>query len=320
MKRLMLITLAAMALLAVACDKNNEAKDVADSVVTEDPSDITMNSAVIHGSVNSGFKAAGAEVGFVLSRRAVPSLEKGGQIIPGTLDGHNGIVATLKELPEETHYTYMAFIKRDTTYLFGEVKEFTTLPFAFGAVDMGLSVKWGNANLGAKKPEAPGDHYAWGEIERKPSYTWGTYKWGTGIYNLTKYNARSGCGTVDNKIVLDPEDDVAAVNLGGKWRMPTDAEWNELLTECKWEWMSRSGNNGYKVTSKSTGQSIFLPAAGGRGSTYHYDNGSYGRYWSSTLDVKEPGFAMNLYFVSDYISRAHYDRYYGRSIRPVLAE
>ena len=36
-------------------------------------------------------------------------------------------------------------------------------PFVFGAVDLGLSVKWANANVGADSPEAFGNYYAWGE-------------------------------------------------------------------------------------------------------------------------------------------------------------
>ena len=65
----------------------------------------------------------------------------------------------------------------------------------------------------------------------------------------------------DGKTVLDPEDDAAAVNLGGKWRMPTETEVTELVNMCTWEWTSVNGVNGCKVTGPN-GNSIFLPASG----------------------------------------------------------
>ena len=98
------------------------------------------------------------------------------------------------------------------------------------AVDLGLSVKWSSLNLGAVSPEDYGAYFAWGETETKSDYSWLTYKWGTSPTTLKKYNTKRSKGTVDNKTVLDPEDDVVHVKLGGKWRMPTDAEWKELRT------------------------------------------------------------------------------------------
>ena len=100
-------------------------------------------------------------------------------------------------------------------------------------VDLGLSVKWATCNMGASSPEEYGDHYAWGETETESTYDWNTYKWCKGSKNtLTKYCTDSDYGTVDNKTVLDPEDDVAQVKWGGNWRMPTDAEIEELRENC----------------------------------------------------------------------------------------
>ena len=112
------------------------------------------------------------------------------------------------------------------------------------AVDLGLSVKWASFNLGASKPEEYGDHYAWGEITSKDNYSWTTYKWCTGAEDkLTKYCPKDKAGDwdatakpdgPDGEVKLLPSDDVAHVKLGGKWRMPTDAEWKELLENCTW--------------------------------------------------------------------------------------
>ena len=188
------------------------------------------------------------------------------------------------------------------------------------AVDLGLSVKWANMNVGAITPEDYGDHFAWGETEPKSNYAVTTYKLSNGTWNtLTKYNFNSSYGTVDNKIVLDPEDDAAHVNWGGSWRMPTLEECDELIYKCTWTWTTQNGVNGRLVTGPN-GKSIFLPAAG-----YRYDvdlarAGSDGYYWSSSLNTDYPNFAYFVDFSSGYVGRGYLTRYYGRSVRPVYGE
>ena len=104
----------------------------------------------------------------------------------------------------------------------------------YAYVDLGLSVKWATCNLGATKPEEYGDYYAWGETETKTKtdYNWSTYRWRKGASGkLTKYCPSNksgywaGYGSPDGKTSLDLSDDVANIKLGGKWRLPTDAEW-----------------------------------------------------------------------------------------------
>lgn len=192
-----------------------------------------------------------------------------------------------------------------------------------GCVDLGLSVYWASCNLGAGKPEEYGDYYTWGETEPKENYSWSTYKFGTSSEGpFSKYNTSSSYGTVDNKTVLEPEDDVAHVKLGGKWRMPTDAEWSELRnsSNCSWTWTSNDGVNGYKVQSKIPGYTdnwIFLPAAGRRVDTGLSRAGSVGLYWSSSLTTILPNRAWFVSFYSGEVSREGGYRYYGRSVRPV---
>jgi len=187
----------------------------------------------------------------------------------------------------------------------------------FEAVDLGLGVRWASFNLGASAPEEYGDYYAWGLTETKSNYSWSTYKWCNGSYDsLTKYNTSSSYGTVDYKTVLDPEDDVAHVVLGGNWRMPTDAEWTELRTQCTWTWTTQNGVNGRKVTGPN-GNSVFLPAAGFRFVTDLYSAGSDGFYWSSSLNTDYPVCARYVGFNSDYVSTGYADRCCGRSVRPV---
>ena len=193
-------------------------------------------------------------------------------------------------------------------------------------VDLGLSVLWATCNVGATKPEEYGDYYAWGETEPKTTYDWSTYKWCNGsYYTQTKYNTSSSYGTVDNKTVLDQDDDVAHVKWGGSWRLPTGAELDELCDSCTWTWNSRgntefNGVAGYKVTSNKSGYTdrfIFLPAAGYRTSTGLDDVGSYGYYWSSSLYTGNPCSAFYLSFNSGYVGWRDYGRRSGFSVRPV---
>lgn len=98
-------------------------------------------------------------------------------------------------------------------------------------VDLGLpsGTKWATCNVGATKPEEVGNFYAWGEVEPKDNYDCSTYKYGYSDCTVTKYKIGYN---EDNKRVLDLEDDAAYVNWGGKWRMPTKAQFEELVSQC----------------------------------------------------------------------------------------
>lgn len=173
------------------------------------------------------------------------------------------------------------------------------------AVDLGLSVKWANVNVGADSPEDYGGYFAWGETEEKDEYSEGSYLY----YNNGYQNIGSDISGTDY--------DVAHVRWGGTWRMPTITELKELSDECTWTWTTQNGVNGYKVTGPN-GNSIFLPAAGYRYGTSVDYAGSYGYYWSSSLDTNGSDKALVLVF-SSYGHYAGIDDYRGngKSVRPV---
>ena len=135
-------------------------------------------------------------------------------------------------------------------------------------VDLGLpsGTKWANLNIGATTPEDYGDYFAWGETNTKSTYSLDTYTY------------------TDNKPVLELADDAAYINWGGAWRMPTDAEWQELRDNCTWTWTTLNGINGVEVKG-SNGNAIFLPAAGSRENGDFYGANDYGCYWSSSLST-----------------------------------
>ncbi len=194
-------------------------------------------------------------------------------------------------------------------------------------VDLGLSVKWATCNVGAIRPEDHGGYYAWGETESKIEYKWENYKWCDGWWSkLTKYNSISVWGTVDNKKILDPEDDVVQANWGNNWRIPSPEELKELVDNCTWTWTTVDGIKGYSVTSNKTGytdRSIFLPADG----YFHYYDfvgfGQKGYYVSNTTGKSfNPGWPDCLVFDSEKKSVINSDigRNFGFSIRPVCSK
>ncbi len=212
-------------------------------------------------------------------------------------------------------------VTQDMT-LSAEFEETSTEVFTPEYVDLGLSVLWATCNVGATSPEQAGDYFAWGETLPKEKYSWsneGDYKWGvynssaSPNYGMTKYNK------TDGKTVLDPEDDAATANWGGDWRMPTIAEQEELLNECTWEWTDNYNNTGVagRIVTGTNGNSIFLPAAGSCGGSSLNGVGSYGYYWSSSLNESNPGRAYRLFFSSDSLDWYHGYRYNGPSVRPV---
>ena len=193
-------------------------------------------------------------------------------------------------------------------------------------VDLGLTsgTLWATTNVGADSPEEYGDYFAWGETtpQSDNAYTWVSYKWCNGTHNkITKYCTNSSYGNdgfTDGKAVLDANDDAARANWGGDWRMPTRAEFEELIDNTRREWTKQNNVAGYKFTSKTNGNSIFLPAAGYRSYSVILEKGSYGYYWSSSLDESYPDHAWSLSF-NDGWERANYGyyRYFGQSVRPV---
>lgn len=190
-------------------------------------------------------------------------------------------------------------------------------------VDLGLpsGTLWATCNVGAETPEGYGDYFAWGETESKTSYNWSTYKWCDGRGDaLTKYCADAKQGTVDNKTVLELSDDAARANWGGDWRIPTLEEFEELIDtdNCTLEWVELNGISGYQITSKTNGNSIFLPASGYFEMIAPSATNDNGYYWINSLNDKSSDMANELDFNVNGIDYNNDYRYYGTTIRPVM--
>ena len=214
------------------------------------------------------------------------------------------------------------------------------------AVDMGLSVKWRNRNLGAASISDCGGLYSWGDVEAMEDDRlsnddeWKAYKWCDGSNEgIFRYSTSIFDGNaVDCRVELLPQDDAASHALGGGWRTPTVSEWEELLNpeNCSWEWTCVDGMNGYRVTSRKpgfTGASIFLPVPDKNEFRNHYSDeyksdepyyrpicgykSDVGRYWSSSLFVVSPDASYYLGLAERDTEIMGYPRSFGLSIRPV---
>ena len=154
------------------------------------------------------------------------------------------------------------------------------------AVDIGMvltrtdgttyKLLWADANIGVSKEYDYGNYYKWGEL-----YPKGDKK---NKKDFTKHTS-----------VLPAGRDVAHALLGGKWRMPTIEEFKALIDlgktnpdytlEQYTEYLNEYGivmTNGLRITQKSTGKSIFFPAAGFKHGREVEGESYYGYYWSSS--------------------------------------
>ncbi len=303
--------------------KSFTTKDIIASTTTSGVSNIGFNKATLSGflSVENtiGFdKTVGFWYGNGTTAEQIKSF---GTKVFAKLENDGSFSCQVTPLSPNSTYHYVAFaIIRDKEF-FGEVKTFTTDNIPQGAIDLGLSVAWASCNIGASSPEEYGDSYAWGEIETKSNYGWSTYKFNEGAYDdpggFTKYCSDPSWGEVDNRFFLEPEDDVAHIKLGGKWRIPTFSEWRELMDMCSWKWDTLNGINGLTFTSKINGNSIFLPAAGRKEGTQKIKQGENTAYWSSVSWTDTP-FAFYYKYTGYGVSESFCDKCLGLSVRAVL--
>lgn len=216
---------------------------------------------------------------------------------------------------------YVKFSGSDNLY-FSDEKTFPLKyigsPTTGTAVDLGLSVRWADHNVGATNPEDYGSYYSWGEISEKDCYSWNNYAYpGHGWYT------GDVCADIGDNISGSAQYDAARVEWGGSWRMPTWLQVQELFSKCTWKDETLNGVKGARVTG-SNGNSIFIPHAG-----YYHDttliSENSGHYWTGTYYGPYGWSSYNYYsykmsFTGYYKqSNGNYYEYkqWGLPIRPV---
>ncbi|MBQ8223497.1 MAG: hypothetical protein IJZ87_09205 [Bacteroidales bacterium] len=238
-------------------------------------SEISFHTATITAEVLTDGGAEVTERGFIWSK-AGAGMDNSETIEPHRVkvgEGLGSFTYLLTGLSESTVYYVNAYAINSAGEVVSDPIHFTTeaddVVVEYEYVDLGLpsGVKWAMHNVGTSYPEGHGDHFAWGEIEPKDTYESG---------NCSSYYKDLG------DISGNPLYDAAAAKWGNGWRMPTLEEMYELTQECTWTWVDDNGIVGYKVTSKTNGNYIFLPAAGFRVNGDLIDLDVFGYYWMST--------------------------------------
>lgn len=282
-------------------------------VYTRSVSDITYTTARVSALLKENQLESITQAGFCYSKSPIPTVEDDKVVHTATSGAFSSY---LNDLEEGTTYYVRAYAMNVNGISYGREMCFTTDKHTYHEgheyIDLGLSVKWATANLGESLPEKYGDYYAWGETKTKTDYSWSTYQFGDSK-NLTKYNSVAKFGVVDNKVVLENIDDAANVVWGGDWRMPTSKELDELYGNCIWIRESQ----GYRVTSKINGKSIFLAMGGCMTGTSIFKPGEQAYYWTRNCLKHESTMAYVLYFNDEGYKYYTSPRYYGCFVRPV---
>ena len=302
--------------------------------ITAESSDVSCHTATISGKLtveSEGAFVKSAVLYYSSTASTLESLKSSGMKKTWTFGSDGTFSKIVDWMSINENYYYCVVAKVDDKEFSSSVKSFTTLDYKTpDLVDLGLSVKWASFNLGASKPEDYGGYYQWAGIEDvtdKSIYlSWDNCPYHTGSSEFTGWTKYipseetsywSGTGSPDNKTVLDPEDDVAHVTLGGKWRMPTEKEWFELWYNCSHREVRLNGIGGIWFISRKNGNRIFLPDAGIRDGKS--SNESSFTYWSSSLDTYYPCYATITYNYEaepEYIVPRRF-RYCGLPLRPV---
>ena len=160
----------------------------------------------------------------------------------------------------------------------------------FEYVDLGLPYKtmWATCNIGGNKPEDYGLLFQFGRVD---GYKYGdkNNKFRTNVQNLedgsiNEYIPLTASGKVyKTNELLDLADDAAHVNMGGKWRMPTKDELEELVNNTTQEVETINGVKGMMFTSKINDKRLFIPFAGYWYNGSFYAIGSDAYMWSSRV-------------------------------------
>lgn len=185
------------------------------------------------------------------------------------------------------------------------------------AIDLGLpsGTKWACCNVGAATPEDSGDYYAWGETEKKEIYDWTTYVHCDGSMETCHDLGSDIAGT---------EYDVAHVQWGASWVMPSQDQFKELCNNCSYTWTIMNGVSGNLFTGPS-GSTIFLPEADFWRRHDEPDEEtdelpSAGYYWASMQRVSNSSHASSLLFSSGHTYWDSYNyRCLGLTVRPVIS-
>ncbi len=268
---------------------------------TGEASDVAANTVTLSGSLEKA--PADAKCGFILS--GSDDLEEIRASLPFEANElSDEYTVNVKNLVPNTTYHYVAYLDLGAGKVYGEEKTFTTTEQNYDIVgdfvDLGLSTRWCKYNVGASSESELGGLFAFGDMT-------GTMT----TLDMDSYASGNISGT---------DMDLASKTFGVSATVPTQAEWDELFSLCKKQWVEQDGMTGYKLTGPN-GNSIFLPAAGSRTQTTVSGVGSEGHYLSG--DYLAGGLNDGSKYVQGYgfnqsaVSRTSTPAYQAVSVRAV---
>lgn len=161
-------------------------------------------------------------------------------------------------------------------------------------------------------------------------YNWGSINDSEPWYENQIYGSTPGAALTDD---IPLTSDVAREICGGSWRMPTQAEFQELITNC--DFMQADGStvidpavtdkrvtvNGYRgiyLKSKINGNLLFFACCGGGTFNNWVNRGSVGRYLSTTYKDSKAYWTLTFYS-EGVVSNSNVNRFLGCPIRPVMS-
>ena len=179
-------------------------------------------------------------------------------------------------------------------------------------VDLGLpsGLLWADRNVGAARPSDSGEYFSWGNSVGHAADD--GYDFGGSVDG--PYGETSGA-TLTADIAVGTND-AARANMGAPWRLPTVAEFEELIANSSVEITSEDGIVGARFTSAINGNSVFLPAVG-LGVYTKISSEGFGYYTTSVL--ADNFSSSTMMFSSSHSPRIfNLQRFYGTPVRAVM--
>lgn len=289
------------------------------SVTTLAPSKVGFISATVQGksSVKINQSSFTGSYGVLFTDRQTDKPNAAvDKFYTGKVAANDSVVfeVNLEGLEPGKKYLYQAYLKIDTAYYYGSVMSFTTKSLTISdsdiPVDLGLSVRWGARNVGASSADLAGTYFPYGDP--------------TG--EMTSTDAKD---YPNSDIVANSKYDMATVNLGVGWQLPTFEQFKELADECDWLWTTYKDAQGYAVMARDGSAAIFIPACGyanvpNSEGTREINGGQdiaspQGYYWTGNRSTVASSSAYALFFSAEKGANPYFTtyKYYGLPVRPV---
>lgn len=251
-------------------------------------------------------------IGIIISQSLGVNKDNVQSVLEYSGDFDNRMTVTVSGLKPDSVYYCRPFAKYKTrtgdyAFVYGPENSFATISSEQMYVDLELpsGIKWSKCNLGDNKFEAGSStsNYQWGMLVPFAYPTTGIINndW---YYSQYKYYNRENDSFINiGNEISGTEYDAAKAVLGGKWRMPTKADVDELIANCDLTKVERV-NYSIEVSGYTYEYTAQVgDAVGNNGNTIQFMLGN-GAYWCGT--VSDNGNPYCFVFNADYNDHSVY--------------